>query len=489
MTVNTPARINLISCEVLIAPSALSRTTEGPLGAISRFFAAAVFVLAPLPLGSLDLAWICFWNFLLVCSLLTADLSAVSRRNAMLLIPAAVAVATVGVIVTLQMWSGPPAQSATIWELPRRSFGLALPDRLSMTARGPWLAFGSVLLLSLAFTRAVILASDARAARSLLRILAWAGCLYALYGILAELIAPDVVLFRQKEAYLGFVTGTFVNRNTAATFWGTCALLFLVPLLRTMHRQESGPPEQPDWRAQLEQMLSAPVALGAGFAICTIALAMTGSRAGLLLSVGTFVLAIILYLVPLELGRSRKWLVLGGSAAAGLVLLQLVGGLVAGRIVEHGLIDPQRIAAYQASLGIIADHRLLGIGLGNFEAVFPAYRPAVLGSLGIWDRAHSTPVEIAVELGIPAFAVIALVSLWYFYHLLTGSLRRKRDRYIPVIGASVAVLGVSHSCIDFSLQIPGYGVFFAAIVGCGLAQSLSSQLRKERGKSAQIELK
>jgi O-antigen ligase len=458
------------------------------LGAISRFFAAAVFVLAPLPLGSIDLAWICFWNFLLVCSLLTADLSAVSRRNGMLLIPLAAMIATVGVMVALQMWSIPAAQSATVWELPRQLFGLALPDRLSTTARGPWLAFGSVLLLSLAFARAVILASDASDARSLLRILAWAGCLYALYGILAELFAPDMILFRQKEAYLGFATGTFVNRNTAATFWGTCALLFLVPLLRTMHRQDGGPAAQPGWRARLEQMLSAPVALGTGFTICTIALAMTGSRAGLLLSVGTFVLAIILYLVPLELGRSRKWLVLGGSAAAGLVLLQLVGGLVAGRIVEHGLIDPQRLAAYEASLGIIADHQLLGVGLGNFEAVFPAERPTALGSLGIWDRAHSTPLEIAVELGIPAFIVIALASLWYFYHLFTGSLHRKRDRYIPVIGASVAVLGVAHSCIDFSLQIPGYGVFFAAIVGCGLAQSLPSHMRKERGKSVQVEL-
>lgn len=461
------------------------------MGAISRFFATAVFVLAPLPLGSLDLAWICFWNFLLVCSLLTADLSAVSRRNAVLLIPSAVAVTTVGILVALQMWSSaPPAQSATVWELPRQIFGPALPDRLSVTARGPWLAFGSVLLMSLAFTRAVILASDAGAARSLLHVMAWAGCLYALHGIMAELIAPDMILFRQKEAYLGFATGTFVNRNTSATFWGTCALLFLVPLLRTMHRRQDGePPISQDLRSRLGQIFATSAALGAGFAICTIALAMTGSRAGLLLSVGAFVLAIVLYLMPLELGGSRKWLILGGSAAAGLVLLQLVGGLVAGRIVEHGLIDPQRLAAYQASAGIIADHPLLGIGLGNFEAVFSSYRPVALGSLGIWDRAHSTPLEIAVELGIPAFALIAALSLWYFYHLFTGSLRRKRDRYIPVIGASVAVLGVSHSCIDFSLQIPGYGVFFAAIVGCGLAQSLPSQFRKERGNSVQVELK
>jgi hypothetical protein len=61
-------------------------------------------------------------------------------------------------------------------------------------------------------------------------------------------------------------------------------------------------------------------------------------------------------------------------------------------------------------------------------------------------------------------------------------LRRKRDRYIPIVGVSVAALGLVHSCIDFSLQIPGFGVFFAAIVGCGLAQSIPSELRKERGK-------
>lgn len=462
---------------------------EGPLGAISRFFAVAVFVLAPLPLGSLDLTWICLWNLLLVVSLLTADMSTVSRRNALLLLPSAAAVATVGLVVVLQTWSSSSApDSATIWQLPRQFFGLSLPDRVSMTARGPWLAFGSVLLLALAFTRAVLLASDARAARGLLRVMAWAGFLYAVYGILAELVAPNMVLFRQKDAYLGFATGTFVNRNTAATFWGTCALLFLVPLLRTLHRQDHEPAAASDWRSRLEQLAATPAALAIGFAICTIALAMTGSRAGLLLSVGAFALAIILYLVPLELGKSRKWLILGGSAAGALLVLQLVGGLVAGRIVEHGLIDPQRLEAYRTSTGILADHRLLGIGLGNFESVFPAYRPAVLGSLGIWDRAHSTPLEIAVELGIPAFAVVALMGLLYLYQLLSGSLRRKRDRYIPVVGASVAVLGVVHSSIDFSLQIPGYGVFFVAIVGCGLAQSLPSPHRKERGKSAQVEL-
>jgi O-antigen ligase len=165
-----------------------------------------------------------------------------------------------------------------------------------------------------------------------------------------------------------------------------------------------------------------------------------------------------------------------------LLILQLVGGSVAGRIGTYGLIDEQRFNAYERSVAIIRDYPLLGIGWGNFEAAFPTYRTAELGSLGIWDRAHSTPLELAAELGLPAAGLIVACTLWYIYLLLRSSLRRKRDRYIPITGISVAALGLVHSCIDFSLQIPGFGIFFAAIVGCGLAQSIPSELRKERGK-------
>ena len=53
-----------------------------------------------------------------------------------------------------------------------------------------------------------------------------------------------------------------------------------------------------------------------------------------------------------------------------MLLLQLIGGAVAGRISTYGLIDDQRLAAYGASIAIVRDHPLLGVGLGNFEAAF-----------------------------------------------------------------------------------------------------------------------
>ena len=463
-------------------PTRIDRARE-MLNALSRYIAMAVFVLAPLPLGSTELVWICIWNVLMAVSLLSADLGSTSREDYRLLLPLFVSLAVIGAVVTLQTWPYPGVGSPDpVWRLSEQILGTPAPPRISMTVAEPWLAFGYPLLFSLTLARAVFLAADAKAARQLLRVLAWAGCLYATYGILQELGDAHTQLFRRKEAYIGFATGTFVNRNTAATFWGSCALLFLVPLMRTIHRDDRpASPPSPRLPVVLAHLLSSPQVLCGGFFICIVATAMTGSRAGLLLSIGASLLAAALYLAPLPLGKFRRWGLLAAAVAAALLLLQFVGGVVTGRILSYGMMDQNRLAAYRTAIDMISDHPWFGIGLGNFETAFPAYRGAELGSLGIWDRAHSTPLELAVELGLPATTVIIATALWYFYHLLSGSLHRRRDRYIPIIGASVGMLGGLHSCIDFSLQVPGFGIFFAAITGCGLAQCVPSEIRKNGG--------
>jgi O-antigen ligase len=451
---------------------------------VSRLIALAVVVLAPLPLGSTGQIWICIWCTLMAVSLVTANLDGVGREDVRLLMPLLATLAMVAAVALVQEWRDPPfALGNPVWQTSSKWLEVQVSERVSTTVSGPWLALGYPLLLAMVFIRAFTISTDASSARRLLLILAWAGCAYAVYGTLAEIGDPNTLLSRRKEAYLGYATGTFVNRNTAAIFWGSSAVLFLVPLLRFAHRRDRAEaPASPRLSDRLTFYSSSPVALGIGFAICLTATAMTGSRAGLLLSICAFLLACALYLAPLPLGKLRRWGLAAGTAVAALFILQVVGGTVAGRIGTYGLIDEQRFTAYQRSIAIIRDYPLLGIGWGNFETTFPAYRTAELGSLGMWDRAHSTPLELAAELGLPAAGLIIACCLWYVYLLLRSSLRRKRDRYIPIVGVSVAALGLAHSCIDFSLQIPGFGIFFAAIAGCGLAQSLPSELRKERGK-------
>ena len=58
--------------------------------------------------------------------------------------------------------------------------------------------------------------------------------------------------------------------------------------------------------------------------------------------------------------------------------------------------------------------------------------------------------------------------------MLRGAVTRRRDEIVPLMGASVLVLGLVHSSIDFSLQIPGFAIVAMSLIGLGLAQSISS---------------
>ena len=88
--------------------------------------------------------------------------------------------------------------------------------------------------------------------------------------------------------------------------------------------------------------------------------------------------------------------------------------------------------------------------------------------------AHSTPLELAADLGLPLAGLIVLAWLIVLAVLIRGARIRRRDLIVPVGALVVAILGLAHSVIDFSLQIPGYAIVVFALVGAGLAQSFPS---------------
>ena len=71
--------------------------------------------------------------------------------------------------------------------------------------------------------------------------------------------------------------------------------------------------------------------------------------------------------------------------------------------------------------------------------------------------------------------MIILAWLIVLAVLIRGIRTRRRDLFVPVGAFAVAILGLAHSVIDFSLQIPGYAIIVFALVGAGLAQSFSSK--------------
>jgi O-antigen ligase len=284
------------------------------------------------------------------------------------------------------------------------------------------------------------------------------------------------VLWREKIAYQDVLTSTFINRNTAAVYFGSCAVLWLLLLLQKVRQHlPSGPIHWKSIPARLLNNPQRPIILSFVILIlCIGTMLMTNSRAGIVLSLMALVVALVAFLhrdLP-KRGGAIAALAIGGLIA--LLILQVLGGNVSGRFDAQGLSDEGRLEAYRSTLALIADHPWFGTGLGTFVWSFPAYRSAQISMWGVWDRAHSTPLELAADLGLPLAVLIVLAWMIVLGVLLRGIRTRRRDVIVPTGAFAVAILGLVHSVIDFSLQIPGYSIPVFALTGAGLAQSFRS---------------
>jgi O-antigen ligase len=174
-------------------------------------------------------------------------------------------------------------------------------------------------------------------------------------------------------------------------------------------------------------------------------------------------------------GQKRKlWHIVVSGGVALAVTAALLGRM--GRIGSQGLFDDARWTAYGFCLEAIRQRPLLGYGIGTFGDLFPSLRASNFYSWGVWDYAHSTILEIAVEMGIPVAALVVIAALVSLFILASAAVKSKgrSQRSLAAI-TGIAVLGYLHSTIDFSLQIPGYLIVFGILLGCGLARAAATR--------------
>nr|WP_284701125.1 O-antigen ligase family protein [Rhodoplanes tepidamans] len=209
-------------------------------------------------------------------------------------------------------------------------------------------------------------------------------------------------------------------------------------------------------------------------ALCLVATFLTASRAGTMLTLLALGLAVLMVFRRRLAGVRPLLLAAAGLAAAAVLLLQVIGGSVGSRFDAHGLADAGRLSAWCSTLAIVAAHPWTGTGLGTFTTVFPAYRSTGISLWGVWNAAHSTPLELAAELGLPLAGAVVFGFAAILVVLARGSVVRRRDRAIPIAGLCVALLAGLHTTIDFSLQVPGCSIVVFGVIGIGLAQSFRS---------------
>jgi hypothetical protein len=455
---------------------ATSRTRLAPSlpGRISFCLLGGVLVLAPFPFGSTEPLWLGTWAILLAVSLALTDLSRVDIRHLAAALPAFLLWVAYAGLSWFQVRAG-DGRAHPIWADASRLLGEEL-DGVIAVSHSAWpSALGPSLVFVMCFVGALLQSTDRDRASLLLKIVALAGIAYALFGVVSLVAAPRSLLWRDRFQHVGSLTGTFVSRNTAATFFGACAVLWFARAFEQVDRLVPGSGlTGRDLAALFSERPPGgliPSALG-GF-VCLATAFMTTSRAGTALTLSAIALTALLSLRR-RLSGTRVWAIAALCLACVLlVLFQLWGGGIAARLQRMDS-EAARFAAYRSTLDLIVVNPWLGTGLGTFEDVFPRFRLPEVGVWFLWDRAHNTLLELAAEMGVPFAASCVAVWIGYGVLLLRGCLRRRRDAVFATAGLAVGLLGGLHTLLEFSLQIPGFAAPFAAVVGMGIGQSFGS---------------
>jgi O-antigen ligase len=428
----------------------------------------------PFLFGARDPTTVAAWCALLGAGLVVAPLKRLERGHWFALGGLAFVIFCFGFVLHEQLAEHPWVASYNpVWARASEALGQPLAPSVSVVRGRPFLALGAPLANMLALLLGLIVGVDSDRARRGVRVMAWAGVGYAVYGILAFLFDPMAILWREKSAYLGSLTGTFINRNTAAAYFGSCAAVWFVLLMAAVRRNL--PRGSIEWKRVPHHLLvdtrrDVLIRFVMLF-VCLAAMFMTNSRGGVLVSLAVIIMGFMMYF-----GRDLSWrglvIALAGCAVMGLLLIQVFGGKIGIRIDVQGLSDAGRLSAYRSMLRIIADNPWFGTGLGTFASAFPAYRSNDISMWGVWDIGHSTPLEFASEMGLPLTAVVALAWAAAFAVLLRTLRGRRMMITVPLSSLTVALIALLHSSIDFSLQISGYSIVVFALLGLGISRAI-----------------
>jgi len=379
----------------------------------------------------------------------------------------------------------PAGPSGAFYRKAAEILGRAHAPVASLGASTPTYTIIRCMACALIFAISRALCADERRARLLLMMLMASAFLVMIYALLELPVSSCFVgnyLKKQGEYKAGVdhctMSGTFVNSNSFACFLGM-ALAAAIGLVavdvrsrrRSVRRSESYERDYEE-EGRLVAWMTGPrltiIAFALLFAGGTL---MSGSRAGF----ATIVVSLFLLGLLLMRGRWRSRRHFGatmvGAVVGGLLMLGLAGGAFVQKMSTFSQASSfDRLIIWRTTLQAIEKSPWLGWGFGSFSDIYTVLQPRQIPIAN--DKAHSTPLETILELGIPGGSIAILVVLISWMMVCRGAMRRHR-RQLPAAAFAASAVAILHSSVDFSLQMPAIAFFTSALLGMGWAQTFA----------------
>jgi O-antigen ligase len=366
-----------------------------------------------------------------------------------------------------------------IWQMAADELGRPIDASISVNRELTSLALLRLITAASVFWIALQLCRDPSRASLLLWSIAVIIGAYATYGLFAFALTPGRVLWFASPHSRGFVTSTFINRNSFAAYAGI-GLVAICGLILRLYRHEFvavGGSIRFRMATFIEVTGRKGVALLGGAFVILVALLLTGSRGGIAsTALGVVVLATLTARLRKQQSVEQREAIIVVGALLMAATFVVFGDAVVGKIAQEGLRDASRMPVYIITMRSILSAPLIGYGYGTFADVFPMFRDQSVSTFDKWQMAHNTYLEVFQGLGLLFGAMLVASVVLLVLRCVKGAMTRKLNETSPCVAASVALLLGLHSLVDFSLQIQAIAITFMALLGTGVAQSESSRL-------------
>lgn len=334
-----------------------------------------------------------------------------------------------------------------------------------------------------------LMRNDDKIGRILFLIIIAVGVFEALYGLF-QFLSPQVgILWLPLKARAA--SGTIIYKNQYASLLNMCWPLALAGAAICL----TGTPKHPrkksrhqTLRARIRRMddttKRAPLFfLATG--IMLLAVLFSLSRGGII----SMFLVMLLLNFFLPLSRKLRFIFLGllGVFLYGYGSLLGLDTLIS-RFNNIGASGSSRWEIYQASLSMLMDHWVSGVGLGSYSLLSPVYLKGIaLG--GHVDKAHNEYLQLAIEIGVlPVFFFftwLACAMMMACKRLVTN-IKKSGEQNDPLLiigsGAFCGLIGFFiHGFVDFGWRLPA-NLFYAVTLAALLSHSIATfRMKQNKG--------
>ncbi|MBL4806260.1 MAG: O-antigen ligase family protein [Rhodobacteraceae bacterium] len=345
-----------------------------------------------------------------------------------------------------------------------------MPNLESIAPKASLLSFIRILSYAAFFFLAIQVSQNTTRANWMLHGIFFSSVGYALFGFAEVTNFVDYPHFLGKQQYIGDATGTFINRNSYATYLGFGILSGMSLIKQRINRTGAG----------FCLSFFADIRLASYLVLSVLmvtTLVLTNSRMGV---VAFLVAATIFIFRSTAMQNNLKIPTRVIVVATFFLAIPGVQFLYGNGLFERlGSVEKDidvRFSLYSQVWEMVRSKPLTGQGADSFAVAFPAFHRLPVSPDLVWDKAHNTYLTNWAELGMIFGSIPLLLGMIVFVKMCKYVFFRRQDTVLPLLGVCVAVQAGLHSLVDFSLEIQANVYVFLAIMALGFSAAVRSEL-------------